>query len=266
MDIKDIKTEDEQRTNNKVSPINIDFKNQIEIIDLNFQYNFKQKTLENINMLIPKNHKIAIVGESGSGKSTIAKLLDNFYTDYEGNIKIDSCSIKNIPKDSLRKKISFATQENFIFEATIRENLIIGLDREINDKEIYKVCRIACADNFINSLPQKLDTQLQNGGANLSGGQLQRLAIARAILKDSDILLLDEATSSLDASTEKEILDNIESKLNNKTIIIITHKLKDVKNADNIYLLKNGGIIAQGKHEELITGSKEYHRLWSNQF
>lgn len=266
LDIKDIKTEDEQRTNNKVSPINIDFKNQIEIIDLNFQYNFKQKTLENINMLIPKNHKIAIVGESGSGKSTIAKLLDNFYTDYEGNIKIDSCSIKNIPKDSLRKKISFATQENFIFEATIRENLIIGLDREINDKEIYKVCRIACADNFINSLPQKLDTQLQNGGANLSGGQLQRLAIARAILKDSDILLLDEATSSLDASTEKEILDNIESKLNNKTIIIITHKLKDVKNADNIYLLKNGGIIAQGKHEELITGSKEYHRLWSNQF
>ena len=162
--------------------------------------------------------------------------------------------------------ISFVTQQNFIFGATIKENLTIGLNRKVNDNEIHEACRIVCADNFIDKLPQKLNTQLHNGGSNLSGGQLQRIALARAILKDSDILILDEATSSLDASTEKAILNNIEKQLFNKTLILITHKLSNVKNANNIYFLKQGEIIEQGDHEQLINKQGEYYKLWESQF
>ena len=266
LDIKDIKTEDEQRDNDKNSTLNSIFKNQLEINNLSFQYTFNEKTLNNINMIVPKNSKIAIIGESGSGKSTIAKLIDNFHTNYEGDIKIDDISIKYISKDSLRNMVSYVTQQNFIFGATIKENLTIGLNRKVTDKEIYDVCKIVCADNFINNLPQNLDTHLHNGGSNLSGGQLQRIALARAILKDSDILILDEATSSLDASIEREILQNMEEQLKNKTMILITHKLNNVKNADNIYLIKRGEIIEQGNHKKLIANKKEYYKLWANQF
>ncbi|RIM76471.1 ATP-binding cassette domain-containing protein, partial [Staphylococcus xylosus] len=208
----------------------------------------------------------SIIGESGSGKSTIAKLIDNFHIEYDGEIKIDDVITKNISRDSLRSMITFVTQQNFIFGATIRDNLKIGLEREVTDEEIMEVCKIVCAYNFINKLPQKLDTQLHNSGTNLSGGQLQRISLARAILKNSDILLLDEATSSLDTLTEKEVLKNIEKYVKNTTIILITHKLSNVKNSDNIYLLKHGEIIEQGKHEDLLRNKGEYHKLWSNQF
>lgn len=261
LDITDIQTEDDEKLQ-----YNPKFLNQLEIHNLSFQYNFTDTTLKNINMIIPKNHKVAIIGESGSGKSTIAKLIDSFYKDYEGQIKIDNTSIRDISKKSLRSMISFVTQNNFIFGATIRENLTIGLNRNISDEEIYNACKIVCANDFIDSLPQKLDTQLHNGGANLSGGQLQRIALARAIIKDSDILLLDEATSSLDSSTEKMILENIETKISNKTIILITHKLNNVKNANNIYFLKHGEVIEQGSHDTLIESKGEYYKLWKNQF
>lgn len=265
LDIIDIKTEDEHREENKTISLNLQFKDCLEIKNLNFQYNFKEHTLENINMKIPKNNKVAIVGVSGSGKSTIAKLIDNFHIDYEGDIKIDGTSIKDASKESLRDIISFVTQQNFIFGSTIKENLTIGLNKKVTDIDIYNACKIACANKFIDKLPQKLNTQLHSGGSNLSGGQLQRIAIARAILKDSDILILDEATSSLDASTEKKIMENIDIHLKNKTLILITHKLNNVKNADNIYLLENGKIIEQGKHEALINYGNEYYKLWSNQ-
>lgn len=266
LDIKDIKDEDENRNKKQTSKLDIGFKKYIKIENLYFQYNFKKMTLKNINMIIPKNHKIAIVGESGSGKSTIAKLIDHFHTDYKGTITIDNVPINDISKESLRNMVSFVTQQNFIFGASLRENLTIGLNRKVTDKEIFTSCKIACADQFIKSLPEKLDTQLHNGGANFSGGQLQRIALARAILKNADILLFDEATSSLDSSTEKEILKNIEIYLKNKTLVLITHKLNNVKNADNIYLLKNGKIIEEGDHEELINNREEYFKLWSDQF
>lgn len=264
LDIMDIKTESnikEKKTNS-----NIQFKELLEIKNLNFQYGFQEMTLKNINISIPKNHKVSIIGESGSGKSTIAKLIDNFHIEYDGEIKIDDVITKNISRDSLRSMITFVTQQNFIFGATIRDNLKIGLEREVTDEEIMEVCKIVCAYNFINKLPQKLDTQLHNSGTNLSGGQLQRISLARAILKNSDILLLDEATSSLDTLTEKEVLKNIEKYVKNTTIILITHKLSNVKNSDNIYLLKHGEIIEQGKHEDLLRNKGEYHKLWSNQF
>ena len=266
LDIIDIKTEDTQREEDKTTPLDLNFNKQLKLKNVTFQYNFKENTLNNINMVIPKNHKVAIVGESGSGKSTIAKLIDNFHIDYEGEITIDDKSIMDVPKKSLRNMISFVTQQNFIFGATIKENLTIGLNRKVNDNEIHEACRIVCADNFIDNLPQKLNTQLHNGGSNLSGGQLQRIALARAILKDSDILILDEATSSLDASTEKAILNNIEKQLFNKTLILITHKLSNVKNANNIYFLKQGEIIEQGDHEQLINKQGEYYKLWESQF
>lgn len=266
LDITDIKTENEERINDALLNSDFTFTDKLEICNLDFQYNFKEQTLKNINIVIPKNQKIAIIGESGSGKSTIAKLIDNFHIDYEGEIMIDNTSIKEIPKDILRNLISFVTQQNFIFGATIRENLTIGLKKQISDEEILNACRIVCAYDFIDSLPQKLDTQLHNGGSNLSGGQLQRIALARAIIKDSDILLLDEATSSLDASTEKMILENIETKLSDKTIILITHKLNNVKNANNIYFLKHGEVIEQGNHDTLIESKGEYYKLWKNQF
>jgi len=264
LDIIDIKTESnikERKTNS-----NIQFKELLEIKNLNFQYGFQEMTLKNINISIPKNHKVSIIGESGSGKSTIAKLIDNFHIEYDGEIKIDDVITKNISRDSLRSMITFVTQQNFIFGATIRDNLKIGLEREVTDEEIMEVCKIVCAYNFINKLPQKLGTQLHNSGTNLSGGQLQRISLARAILKNSDILLLDEATSSLDTLTEKKVLKNIEKYVKNTTIILITHKLSNVKNSDNIYLLKHGEIIEQGKHEDLLRNKGEYHKLWSNQF
>ena len=266
LDITDIKTENEERNNNNtLIDSTFTFTNKLEIRNLNFQYNFKEEALKNINISILKNQKVAIIGESGSGKSTIAKLIDNFHINYEGSITLDNTSIKEIPKNKLRNLISFVTQQNFIFGATIRENLTIGLNRKVSDSDIYKACKIVCAYDFIINLPQKLDTQLHNGGSNLSGGQLQRIALARAILKDSDILLLDEATSSLDASTEKNILENIDLHLSSKTIILITHKLTNVKNADNIYLLKYGQIIEEGTHKSLINKKGEYYNLWKNQ-
>ncbi|WP_193014081.1 peptidase domain-containing ABC transporter [Staphylococcus equorum] len=266
LDITDIKTEDEQRIDNNSQNLDVQFKYQLELNNLSFKYNFKENVLKNINMKIPKNKKVAIIGESGSGKSTIAKLMDNFYIDYEGDIKIDNLSIKDISKDSLRNMISFVTQQNFIFGATIKENLTIGLKKNISDFEIYKACEIACADDFVNKLPQKINTQVHNGGSNLSGGQLQRLAIARAILRDTPILILDEATSSLDATIEKNILKKIDNFTERKTIILITHKLSNVTNADEIYLLKHGEIIEQGNHKELLRNKKEYYKLWLNQF
>ncbi|MDK9844676.1 peptidase domain-containing ABC transporter [Staphylococcus equorum] len=261
LDIIDIKTED----GGKLSNSNVKFENQIEIKNLNFQYDFKKNILKNINIQIPKNEKIAIVGESGSGKSTIAKLIDGFYTDFEGDIKLDNINMKNISKNQLRNVISFVTQQNFIFGSTIRENLTIGLDRYVTDEEIYEVCKIVCAYDFINNLPQKLDTQLHSGGANLSGGQLQRIALARAVLKKANILLLDEATSSLDSFTEKKILKNIENELKNKTIILITHKLNNVKNANSIYMIKQGQVVENGNHESLLKNKGEYYKLWINQ-
>lgn len=204
LDIKDIKNEDNQYNEKQPTELNINFSQHIKIKNLNFQYNYKKKTLKNINMIFPKNHKIAIIGESGSGKSTIAKILDHFHTDYVGDITIDDISINHFSKEALRNMISFVTQENFIFGASLRENLTIGLNKKVSDEEILKACKIACADQFIKRLPQKLNTQLYNGGTNLSGGQLQRIALARAIIKDADVLLLDEATSSLDALTEKK--------------------------------------------------------------
>lgn len=266
LDITDIKTEDEQRTNNKSKELDIHFKHQLELKNVSFKYNFKENVLKNINMNIPKNKKIAIIGESGSGKSTVAKLIDNFYIDYEGDIKIDNISVKDISKNSLRNIISFVTQKSFIFGATIKENLTIGINRKVSDTEINRACEIACADDFINELPQKINTQLHNGGSNLSGGQLQRIAIARAILRDTPILILDEATSSLDATIEKNILKNIEKFTESKTIILITHKLSNVTNADKIYLLKHGEIIEQGTHTELVKEKKDYYNLWLNQF
>lgn len=265
LDIIDIKSEEESTINDKERNIN-KFEKAIEIENLSFQYNFEGLTLKNINMLIPKNKTIGIVGESGSGKSTLAKLIDNFDVNYDGNIKIDNISTKSFSKESLRTLITFVTQEKFIFGATIRDNLTIGLNKIVTDEEIYKACKISCAYDFIINQPQKLDTQLHNGGSNLSGGQLQRISLARAILRDSDILILDEATNSLDNATEKEVLNNIEKHMTNKTVILITHKLSNIKDANNIYVLKYGEIIEQGKHEVLLKNKKEYYRLWANEF
>ncbi|MEB7367591.1 peptidase domain-containing ABC transporter [Staphylococcus borealis] len=257
----DIMEIDKEKNNNHQKN---NFNETLALNNVCFRYGFDENTLSNISMNISKSEKVAIIGESGSGKSTLAKLIVNFYEDYNGTITIDKTPIDKISKKSLRTIVSYVSQENFMFGTSIKENLLMGKECE-NWNEIEEACEIACIDEFIKSLPQGFDTTLHTGGSNFSGGQLQRLALARAILKKSDILILDEATSSLDAYLEKQILKNIVERLKEKTVIIITHRLNTIKKLDKIYTLKNGVLVEEGKHEELIMNESEYYRLWKTQ-
>ncbi|MCG2101156.1 peptidase domain-containing ABC transporter [Staphylococcus epidermidis] len=264
LDILDINTEKTIQEKAKYKS-DYSFDKYIKFENVSFKYGFQKETLKNINLTIKKNQKVAIVGESGSGKSTIAKLLENFYSNFTGKILIDDSPINDFYKDDLREMISFVTQENFIFGDSIRNNLVLDMDDEKSTEEIMKACEIACIKSFIEDLPQGLDTKMYNGGNGLSGGQLQRISIARALLKNSDIILLDEITSALDSVTAQKIISNIDRLIGHKTIIIISHNLSYIKNADIIYTLKKGSICEHGKHSELLENKKEYYHLWYSQ-
>lgn len=242
------------------------FENEIKLENLSFQYGFRNTVLKNINLSIKKGQKVAIVGESGSGKSTIGKLINNYYSVPEGQIIIDHNNIKDIDLSELRQHIGYVSQDTFLFADTIKNNLLHGSNKNKSDEEMIEAARLAEAYEFINKLPSKFQTMLEREGANLSGGQAQRLSLTRTFLKNPDIYIFDEATSALDSLTEDKILQHIDALTKKgKTVIIISHKLSTIKNSDLIYVLKEGEVKEQGNHKQLIQLNGEYKKLWELQ-
>jgi subfamily B ATP-binding cassette protein MsbA len=233
---------------------------KIEFRNVDFAYS-TNKVLDDISLVIPAGKKVAIVGLSGSGKSTIINLILRFFDPIKGKIFIDGQDISQFNLSSLRKNISLVTQETSLFNDTIEANIKYG-KLDANLKEVKKAAEEAGAIEFIDSLPNGLDTVVGESGIKLSGGQRQRIAIARALLKNAPILLLDEATSSLDNITEKEVQSSISNLMKNKTSLIIAHRLTTIEDADIIYLIKNGKINEQGTHTELLNQKSLYSQMY----
>lgn len=236
-------------------------KKNIKIENLNFRYGSKNLTLKNINLEIKFGQKIALVGESGSGKTTLIKLLMKYYSFESGFIKIGDIDINEIDTHFIRNKISYVSQDTFLFNKTIKENLF--LNENVSMEEVIKYCEKLNLIDFINSLPEKFETIIEENGTNLSGGQKQRLSILRALLKKPDILILDEATSNLDSITEnsiKNIIDNLSI-----TVIIIAHRLSTIKKSDKIFVFEKGEILEEGNHIELMNLKGKYYNYWEEQ-
>ncbi|MDB6073547.1 MAG: msbA, partial [Verrucomicrobiaceae bacterium] len=193
-------------------------------------------------------------------KSTIINLLTRFYEHDEGSLTIDGTPVKSISKSSLRKSIGYVTQESFLFNGSVRDNLIIG-KRTATDAELWEALKSANADEFVNRLPKQLDTHVGERGIKLSVGEKQRISIARALLRNPPILLLDEATASVDTETERQIQQALERLMKNRTSFVIAHRLSTVRNADRIYVLDHGRIIEQGTHDTLIDAGGMYSEL-----
>ncbi|MDD3241897.1 MAG: ABC transporter ATP-binding protein [Bacilli bacterium] len=238
-------------------------KGDFEFENVSFSYD-KKNVLENLTFKVNANETVAFVGKSGAGKTTIFNLLCKMYDVKEGTIKIDGIDITELTRESIRRNITIINQNPYIFNLTIRENLKIVKDG-LTEKEMVEACRLACLDDFIESLPDKYDTLIGEGGINLSGGQKQRLAIARALIQKTEIILFDEATSALDNETQNKIQKAIENMKSTYTIMIIAHRLSTIINSDRILFLDNGKIEAEGTHEELLKKSKEYKKLYEKE-
>ena len=236
---------------------------KLENVDFNYD-NRETKILKSVNISIPGEKMTALVGHSGAGKSTILNLIPRFYNADSGDIKIDNQSIYNSKIYSLRKNISLVSQDTTLFDDTIINNISYA-NLNASKKEVEEAAKYSFADEFIQKLPDKYDTMIGENGIRLSGGEKQRLSIARAILKKSPIILLDEATSSLDAETENKIQQAITFLTKGKTTIVIAHRLSTILNADKIYVIDNGEVAGEGKHDKLLNSSKIYKNFYEKQ-
>lgn len=236
---------------------NFEFKN------VSFSYD-KNKVLNDLSFKINANETVAFVGKSGAGKTTIFNLLCKMYDINKGEITIDGININELDKDSIRGNITIISQNPYIFNMSIKDNLRL-VKSNVTDKEIKQACKIACLDEFIHTLPDKYDSIIGEGGVNLSGGQKQRLAIARALIQKTKIILFDEATSALDNETQEKIQTAIENMKKDYTILIIAHRLSTIVNADHILFLNNGKIEATGTHKELLKTSASYKKLYESE-
>ena len=251
--------EDENSKNLTIKDASISFKN------INFSYpSSDQHAVKNLNLVIKGGSTAALVGHSGAGKSTIFNLLPRFYDPQIGTILIDDQNIGKVSLQSLRKNISLVSQDITLFDDTVIANIAYA-NLNASKEEVMEAAKLAAAEDFVNNLPNKLETVIGENGVRLSGGQKQRLSIARALLKNSPIILLDEATSSLDAESENQVQRAISNLTKNKTTIIIAHRLSTIMNADTIFVLSNGEIAASGKHKELLNTSKIYKNLYDKQ-
>ena len=236
----------------------------IALEDVNFSYVDNFPVLNDVSINIKKGSTTAIVGSTGSGKSTLIKLLLRLYDVKAGKIKFDDIDIKDLNIHSLRKTIGLVSQDIFLFEGTVFENIAYG-NLEASNGDIWKAAKLSESDEFINLLPNKEDTIVGERGQKLSGGQRQRISIARAILKNPEILILDEATSAVDNETEAAIQRSLDTLKEGRTVIAIAHRLSTIRNADIIYVLEKGQIVESGTHEELVKLKKVYANLWDVQ-
>ena len=236
----------------------------IEIKNVDFSYDKERKVLKNVNVTIPKGKMIALVGESGCGKSTITNLLLKQEKVDNGEITLNGINLNYIPFEVLTKKVGFINHSAYIFNGTIEDNLRMG-KFDANEREINEALKKANLYDFVQSLPEKLQTNVGEGGSLLSGGQKQRLALARTIIKNPEIYIFDEATSNIDVESEEKIWKSIYELAENKTVIVISHRLDNVKNADNIYVLDKGNIVESGKHKDLMMYNHKYAQLVNHQ-
>lgn len=236
----------------------------IQLKNITFRYGNRKPVLNNISFSIPKGKKVALVGASGSGKSTIAKLLLKYYEPETGEITIDGIDINEYTNDSLRRAVSYVPQNIELFSKSIYDNIRVSRMNATLD-EVKEAAKAADAHDFIKKLPMQYYTFLEEAGNGLSGGEKQRIALARAFLKKNEFYILDESTSNLDFATENIIFDMIYNKFRNKSMLIIAHRLATVKNCDEIIVMNQGEIVEQGSHEELLKKKGEYYRLWEMQ-
>ena len=244
--------------------INITHSN-IKFDNINFQYNADEKdVLTNINLNIAGGKMTSLVGHSGSGKSTILNLIPRFYDVQSGDILIDNQSIYKVKIKSLRDKISLVSQDTTLFDDTIKNNIKYAKN-DVTDEEVISAAKFSYAHEFIEKLPKKYETIIGENGIRLSGGEKQRLSIARAMIKKSPIILLDEATSSLDAETESKIQGALKILTKDRTTIVIAHRLSTILNSDQIYIIDSGNVVANGKHDELLNNSELYKNFYEKQ-
>ena len=241
-------------------------KTDIEFKNVNFAYNSsnKEKVLKSLNLKIKGGNVAALVGHSGSGKTTIMNLIPRFYNASSGDIQIDNQSIYNVNLSSLRKNISLVSQDISLFDDTIIANIAYA-NSQVSKEKIFDACKFSSAHEFIEKLPKKYDTLIGENGVRLSGGEKQRLSIARAILKNTPIILLDEATSSLDSDTEHKIQEAIMYLTKNRTTIIIAHRLSTIVKADKIFVIEHGQVVAEGNHSFLLQNSSTYKNFYDKQ-
>ncbi len=258
--------EDNKFTKEKFGDIHLEkAKGDFEFKDVTFRYNKNgRKILDKINFKVKANETVAFVGKTGAGKTTIFNLLCKMYDVTGGEIKIDGINVNELDKDSIRGNITIISQNPYIFNVSIKDNLKL-VKKDVTDEEIRKACKMACLDKFINKLPNKYDTIVGEGGVTLSGGEKQRLAIARALIQKTEIILFDEATSALDNETQAHIQKAIENMKREYTILIIAHRLSTIINADRILFLNNGKIEAEGSHKQLLKTCKDYKELYENE-
>ena len=259
----DEKSELHENKNNaeiKVKAGNVEFKN----VSFRYEKERENNTLNLVNIKMLGGKMTSIVGHSGAGKSTILNLIPRFYDVISGDIQIDNQSIYNCTISSLRKNISLVSQDTTLFDDTIRNNIVYA-NLDASQKEIEEAAKYSFASEFIEKLPNKYETIIGENGTRLSGGEKQRLSIARAMLKKSQIILLDEATSSLDAETENKIQDAINFLTKDRTTIVIAHRLSTILNSDKIYVIDAGKVVGEGTHDQLLTNSKVYKNFYEKQ-
>ena len=259
LDLKEKISEDTSLDKINLNQGNIEFKN------VNFTYDEEDRVvLNDVNLLIAGGKMTSLVGHSGAGKSTILNLIPRFYEPLSGDIKIDNQSIFSKRLSSLRNNISLVSQETTLFDDTVLNNIKYA-NLDATDKQVQEAAELSHSSEFIDALPKKYDTLIGENGVRLSGGEKQRISIARAILKKSKIILLDEATSSLDAETEQKIQDAINFLTRGRTTLVIAHRLSTILNSDKIYVVDNGKIIGEGRHDELIKNSEVYKNFYEKQ-
>ena len=237
----------------------------MEFKSVNFSYRENQRLIENFNLKVKKGQRIAIVGPTGCGKTTLINLIMRFYDVKSGEIRLDGLPVKEIKRNSLRKNFAMVLQDSWLFNGTVRENLCYG-NPDASEEEMIKAAKSAYAHGFISRLPNGYDTVITEDGANLSQGEKQLLCIARAMLTDSPLLILDEATSSIDTLTEQRVQKAFAKMMEGKTSFVVAHRLSTIKESDVILVMKDGNIIEQGRHEELLKQNGFYKTLYNSQF
>lgn len=251
---------------NVENPVHIDrVRRNIKYNHVNFEYVRGKPVLKDVSADIEIGKMYAFVGNSGGGKTTFVNLLPRFYDITGGDLLIDGVSVKNIDLHDLRENIAMVFQDNFLFNGTIRDNIVLG-QTDYSEDALKQAVKDACLEEFLSSLPKGLDTEIGERGVLLSGGQKQRVAIARAFMKNAPIVILDEATSALDNKSEAIVQQAIDNLMKDRTVLVIAHRLSTVKNADKIFVINNGEIVEQGSHDELLALNGEYAALYNMQF